>query len=187
MTDGFTGGSLPENNTGGKAEYEKNESFFENASKKDDQNALTLIREDLGRQLGLASDRQNTMLQSIGVMVAFASILFLQLLAMEPVFDGYGVFFIISLCSVLFCCIYGVFAILSSSNFALLTGMGVEEAKSSYENDEVCDIEATITNGMDRAYEAVYRNNANLIDRLTYMVALLMVGVFAELAGWCLA
>jgi hypothetical protein len=147
---------------------------------------LSLFRKDLGRQLGLVSDRQNAMLQSIGILVAFASILFLQLLAMDPVFEGYGFFFVASIESVLFCCIIGVLMILQTSRFALSAGMAIEEEVILYNSDEINNLEERITRGLIGAYRTVYKNNTRLMIIIKYMVALLLIGIITMFAGWCL-
>lgn len=152
----------------------------------EDRKALFVVREDLGRQLGLASDRQNATLQSIGILVAFASILFLQLLAMDPVLERGGIFSWLSMGSVLLCSIVGILTILKSSNFALSTGMGAEDVMELYEMKKTDDLEIMIAHGVNRAYRMVYRNNAHLNDRITYMVVLLLLGIFTGFAGWCI-
>jgi hypothetical protein len=150
------------------------------------QNALFVMREDLGRQLGLASDRQNTMLQSIGIIVAFSSILFLQLLAMDPAFDGYGLLFIISIGSVLSCSVFGIHTIMVSSNFALSAGMEADKMVELYDNHEIDNYELKVANGISRALISASQKNASLTERVTYMVAALLLGVFTMFAGWCL-
>jgi len=151
-----------------------------------DRDALSLLREDIGRQLGLASDRQNTLLQSAGILVAFASILLLQLLAMDPDLSGYGMLFTASMGAGLICCIAGILVILRSSGFALSTGMVAREAIDHYNRKETDGFEAKMVMGIGEAYETVYVNNTRLIGTIRYMVVLLLIGVLTMFTGWYL-
>jgi len=147
---------------------------------------LSSVKEDVGRQLGLASDRQNAMLQSIGILLAFASILLLQIIVMNPSFSGYGVLFAVSILCVLFCCVLGV-SILSSSAFSLSFGMDVEKEVGSYSDGKAEDLESDIVNGMSEAWKEVCRYNKFLINIIRCMVLPLLVGILTMLAGWWLA
>jgi len=123
----------------------------------EDKGALSLLREDIGRQLGLASDRQNTLLQSIGVLIAFASIVFLQLMTMNPVSDWGGVLSVASMGFIALCCAYGIFTILLSSGFTLSAGMRVEEERDIYDSADVKCLEVKIVAGISKAYDTVYQ------------------------------
>ena len=148
--------------------------------------ALSVIKEDIGRQLGLASDRQNAMLQSIGILLAFASILLLQIIVMNPSFSGYGLLFAVSIICVLFCCVLGV-SVLSSSAFSLSFGMDVEKEVGLYTDGKIEDPEIEIMNGISDAWKEVRRYNAFLINVIRCMVLPLLVGILTMLAGWWLA
>ena len=49
--------------------------------------AIRTIEEDFGRQLELASDRQNTMVQSVGIILAFASISLIEVIRVFSTLD----------------------------------------------------------------------------------------------------
>ena len=152
----------------------------------ENERALSAIKEDIGRQLGLASDRQNAMLQSIGILLAFASILLLQIIVMNPSFSGYGLLFAVSIICVLFCCVLGV-SVLSSSAFSLSFGMDVEKEVGLYTDGKIEDPEIEIMNGISDAWKEVRRYNAFLINVIRCMVLPLLVGILTMLAGWWLA
>lgn len=154
-------------------------------SEDEDKDTLLLIKEDIGRQLGLASERQNAMLQSIGILLAFASILFLQIIIMNPSFSGYGLFFVVSIICVLFCCVLGV-SVLSSSAFSLSSGMDIEEEINLYRKGELDDLGSKIVNGMHESQKEVCRYNVFLINVIRCMVVPLLIGILTMLAGWCL-
>jgi len=177
----------PVTDSGDQVELVNNYSELSNCIEADVQNALSLLRKDIGRQLGLASDRYNTLLQSIGILVAFASILFLQLLAIDPVFAGYGILFASSMLSVFFCCIVGILSILRSSRFALSAGIAVDKETDLFKKGEIEDFEMKIAIGLDKAYETTYENNTRLTEIIRYMVVLLLLGIIAMFAGWWLA
>jgi hypothetical protein len=176
----------PESDPDACAAYGDSLPSLKNDLKTADQNVFSLIRGDIERQLGLASDRQNSMLQSIGILVAFASILFLQLLTMDPAFDGFGAFFATSIFSVLLCCLLGIFTILESRKFALSAGMNIMDEISRYNDDNAEHLETEIANGMIRAYEAAYHDNANLVLKIILIGALLLIGIITMSLGWCL-
>jgi len=150
-------------------------------------NALVVIREDLSRQLGLMSDSHNTMLQSVGILVAFASILFLQLIAMGPALDGNGgILFMVSMGSFLLCGIYGVVTISESRGFVLSAGLSIEEEKDLYETQRTNSLEERITERILCSCETAYQSNTRLADRMTHVAMLLMVGILTLFIRWCI-
>jgi len=153
----------------------------------EDRNALSIFREDAGRQLSLMSDRHNTMLQSVGILVAFASILFLQLITIGPALDGSGgILFMVSMGSILLCGIYGTVTISGSRGFVPSAGLSIEEEKALCETQRTNSLEERITERILGSCEIAYRSNTRLADRMTHMAMLLMVGTITLFIGWCI-
>jgi hypothetical protein len=188
MTEMYTGECLFEGSAGRPAWRENKWPEKRKISRKsdDDLSALKLVRRDLERQLGLASDRQNTLLQSVGILVAFSSILFLQSLTMNPAFNGSGVLFFVSMICAFLCCLLGVVTVLTHRLFISSTGINIKEGVQLYNNKKTTSLEEKIMEGVDRAYSVTFRNNARFIEILTYMVFLLVIAMVTMLAGWCL-
>ncbi|MCL1979313.1 MAG: hypothetical protein FWG60_04060 [Methanomassiliicoccaceae archaeon] len=151
-----------------------------------DKKTLSVIREDLGRQLGLASERRNAMVQTVGIMAAFASVLFLQVLATGPALEGFGILFIVSMGSFLFCCIWGAVTFLNSRDHVLSAGVSLENGLGISFDGDSYDLEAKIAVGMCNACRNVNLINTMLSEKIAYMVMLLTVGVIASFAGWCI-
>ena len=152
-----------------------------------DRNALEALREDVSRQLGLMLDRHNSMLQSIGIIAALASVLFLQLIAVGPaLYEKGGVLFMVSMGSILLCGIYGVVTISGSRAFALSAGLSIEEERDLYDILSTSSLEERITEGIFSSCEIASRSNTRLADRITHMTMLLLVGVLMIFIEWCI-
>jgi len=68
--------------------------------------SLHVLREDFGRQLELISNKQNTMIQTIGIVLAFASILLIEAIHLckdSPVYSSAA-----ALMAFILCCTVGV-------------------------------------------------------------------------------
>ena len=151
-----------------------------------DEKALKVIKEDIGRQLGLASDRRNTIVQSIGIMMAFASVLFAQIITVGT-FEGIsGSFFSFSLLCLFFCSIMGIFTILKSTVFVTWSGMKIDEEAILYNKGDTKTLEVDVVNGMSEALEETIDENEDLISIIQSMAILLMVGMIAVFAEWML-
>ncbi|MCL1810824.1 MAG: hypothetical protein FWG41_01175 [Methanomassiliicoccaceae archaeon] len=167
----------------GGVEKETND-LAENSAEKWKRISLSIIKEDIGRQLGLASDRQNSILQSIGILVAFASVLFVQIIVMNPSFDGSGWIFVFSLACLLFCSGLGVVVLIMSKAFTIIMGNDNRGAATLLKTEEINNLEIDIVNGMIISLKATKYNNSNLVAYLRSMGILLVAGLVALLIAW---
>ena len=145
-------------------------------------NAVSLLREDYSGQLQLASDRQNAILQSIGILVAFASVIFVQkLLSSGPVEND--IYLYISDPTFL-CCIVGIGTIMMSWKFAFPTGMNVRRSAERFNKGDFKDFELTIVNELYNANLKANDRNRWLNILLILVAALLILGIIKLVAEW---
>lgn len=149
-----------------------------------DRDSLLLVKEDIGRQLHLASDRQNAMLQSIGIIVAFASILIAQIITRNPSFDGLGALLLVSLVSLLSCSGLGIYSIVTSDAFTIFLGMDDDVEVNLLNKRETNKLEVDIVNNMKEALDDTLYNNQDLLAALQYLGVLLILGLITLLFGW---
>ena len=149
-----------------------------------DEKALKVIKEDIGRQLGLVSDRRNTMVQSIGIIMAFASVLFAQIITVGT-FEGIsGIYFTSSLLCLFSCGAMGIFTILKSTVFVTWSGMKIDEEAILYNKGDTKNLEVDIVNGMNEALEETSNENEDLIFIIRLMATLLMIGMAIVFVEW---
>lgn len=144
--------------------------------------ALHAIKEDFGRQLGLASDRQNSMIQSIGIILAFASILLIEVIRTAQL-NTEGIPGLMALVSFLSCCSIGVATIWNWRNWEMYTGFDQDEVVDSFNDWRFIDVHGLLLNGVTRSYDAVINNNYILKERITGMVIALFAGIVLMLIG----
>jgi len=167
-------------------------SFDQDSSEEDDEydyydereHALFVLREDVSRQLKLTSDRQNMILQLIGILVAFASIIFVQQLIMDTDVHGWRMYaFAISLLLIFFCCTLGIYTIMMSDVFAISTGRKIERSVDRYNEGDIEGFEAYIVSGMYYAFVETHNKNEQLTKRLKQMSLMLMLGIVMLING----
>jgi len=95
--------------------------------------AFQALREDLGRQLELVSDRQNTMVQSIGIILAFASILLMEVIHSTYTNAG-SIFVTASILALFACCITGIATIWEWKSWRLYTGYSSNDLSEAFNN-----------------------------------------------------
>ena len=144
--------------------------------------AIRAINDDFGRQLDLASDRQNTMVQSVGIIMAFASILLIEvvrLLYLEP--DSANN--IIALIVFLLCCAVGVATIWQWKNWELYSGFNFNDILFSFNEKRFADMHLFLLKGMIDSHKILRHNNYIVKERISLMMIFLSVGIALMLVG----
>ena len=152
-----------------------------------DMDKVSLMRGEFGRQLGLMSDRQNAMLVSIGILVAFASILFAQqILLLDIDFSEWKkwIFNIVSMILLLICCLLGILVIYKSSDYLVFTGMNIGAATKKFSEEPAEKIEIDMLDGLHKAYYYTSSDNYYLSKVIKAMVLLLLLGIVMLILGW---
>ena len=154
-----------------------------------DNSVLSDMRKDLHLKLTIASGRQNIMKQEIGIIMAFASILLIQLVYIlldidtDAVLTAPAICFIISALSVFACCIIGLVTILRWSFFTLEIGMSINKMTELYNESEISKLETDMLNGLIDSIYKTYANNSALRVVIIGIVILLIIGVIFLVTG----
>jgi hypothetical protein len=146
--------------------------------------ALQIIKEDVGRQLGLASDRQNLILQSVGILLAFASVLFVPMAIVNTDIIFENSYFTAAMILVFLCCLVGVCTLILSGAFTLSSGLSVKNEIYRYNTGDTKDLEIDIVNSMNEAREDITHSNGFLTKIIRWMAFLLFIGILLMLIGW---
>jgi hypothetical protein len=150
-----------------------------------DSNALAAIhalREDFGRRLELVSNRQNTMFQSIGILLAFASILMTQAISMIFL-NPDNVCGTVALATFLLCCAAGIVTIWEWRNWKLFTGLNSDELADLFNRRRFIHLQKQLLSGVIESNDRVAYNNLIIKNRIYYMVVSLSAGVALMLIG----
>ena len=144
------------------------------------------VREDFGRQLELASDRQNAMVQSVGIILAFASILLIEsirLLYPEP----NKIYNIIALASFLMCCATGIATIWRWKNWELYSGLDFNKVINFFNMEKIFAMHFLLLKGVIDSHDMMRNNNFFIKKRISIMaiflsggIALMLMGLVAE-------
>ncbi|MCL2148503.1 MAG: hypothetical protein FWH47_04095 [Methanomassiliicoccaceae archaeon] len=140
------------------------------------------IREDFSRQLEVTSSRQNAMVQSVGIMLAFASMLFIE--TIRSVYSNSGdAAGVASLASFLFCCVVGVMTIWQWRNWELYSGYDYDKMAESFNKGEFVGVQLLLLRGVIKSRKAASGNNFVLRERIKYMALCLFTGIAFMLVG----
>ncbi len=143
--------------------------------------AVAVIREDLGRQLDLASNRQNTMIQIIGIIMAFASLLLIE--CVHYCTDPTDFVFMAALVAFLICCMVGTLSLWQWKNWELLTGSDIDSTIQSFNDGDFFEVQSKIIKGIAGSYDQTSIDNYVLKRRISYMVIFLLTGLVLLLIG----
>lgn len=137
--------------------------------------AIHAISEDFRHQLMLLSDRQNSMVQSIGVILAFASILLIETVSLAHSRSDNGII-LVALGFFFLCCLGCIWAILDWRNWEVYSGADQEAVLDRLENKDVFGIPEMLLQGVVRSYGVITVNNYILRTRIRNMAMLLVTG-----------
>ena len=144
--------------------------------------AVRELREDFGRRLELASNRQDAMMQSIGVILAFASILLVEAVRSLHLGEGAGTG-TVSLLSFLICSIIGVATIWQWRNWELYAGLEYGRVSDSFSDRRFVELRRLLLESVVRSHGVATRNNYIIRGRIKYMVMCFLIGIASMLAG----
>ncbi|MCL2317769.1 MAG: hypothetical protein FWC44_01740 [Methanomassiliicoccaceae archaeon] len=149
--------------------------------------AILTIKGDFDRQLELVSDRQNTMIQSLGIILAFASVLLVSTMRMVQLrFDSIPE--MISIAALFTCCLIGITTIREWKNWKLFTGSNLNEVITVFNEENYTKLYHLLLEGVVRSYDAMTDNNYILKRRITSVVLTLLIGtaftVFGMVIEW---
>ena len=144
--------------------------------------AILTIKEDFDRQLELVLDRQNTMIQSIGIVLAFASVLLVSTmrlvqLRLESFPD------MISISALFICCLIGIATIREWKNWELNTGLNIYKVKDAFNEEKYHVLYQLLLEGVAGSYESMSGKNFILKKRISVMVLSLLMGTVFALTG----
>jgi hypothetical protein len=171
MTDGY---ELPEDNADGTTQKEENDHD-------EREYALSLLKEDHSRQLQLASDRQNTLLQSIGILVAFASVIFVQKALDTSIPSENGIEVLAD--PIFLCCIVGIGTIMMSWKFGFHMGMNVRRSAERYNEGLYGSLTFDIVLSLYHANLRANGRNRWLNIILILAALLFLIGIIKIIAG----
>jgi len=144
--------------------------------------ALRTIKEDLDRQLELVSDRQNTMIQSIGIILAFASVLLVSTMRLVQMrLDNIPE--MISITALFTCCVIGIATIREWKNWKLYTGSNLYKVINAFNEEKYTILYHMLLEGVAKSFDAMSDNNYILKRRITYVVLSLLVGTAFTVIG----
>ena len=144
--------------------------------------AIHSIKEDLGRQLELASDRQNAMVQSVGIILAFASILLVETVR-SLYLDNGDALGVISLASFLLCSVVGIVTIWQWRGWDLYAGFEYGKIADLFDDRKFVDLERLLLRGVAMSHSVAIGNNYVIRGRIKYMVMSFFIGVASMLIG----
>lgn len=144
--------------------------------------ALQTLKEDFGRQLELVSDRQNAMVQSTGIILAFASVLLIETIRIVQT-HPYGMLDIISAFSLFVCCLVGIATIWEWKNWNLYTGFDSNDIIEAFNDWRFVRLYSLLLTGVLESYAVMSGNNYILRKRITYMVLSLLAGTVFTVVG----
>jgi hypothetical protein len=116
--------------------------------------AILTLKDDFGRQLELVSDRQNTMVQSIGIILAFASVLLMEIvqiihLSLDSI-PG-----IISVVALLTSCLIGIATIWEWKSWSLRTGFNLYNVTEVFNDGNFVKLYSLLLEGVVRSFESM--------------------------------
>ena len=144
--------------------------------------ALLAMKDDFGRQLELASERQNAMVQSIGIILAFASILMgeaVRLMHTNP----WNVYDAVSMAAMLACCMTGIATIWEWKSWRLYTGSDTDSVIDAFNSWRFIDLHHLLVGGVLKSHDAMAHNNYILRRRISLMVLFLLAGTVSTVTG----
>jgi len=144
--------------------------------------ALLAMKDDFGRRLELASDRQNAMVQSIGIILAFASILLGE--TVRLIHTGqWGACEAVSVTAMLSCCMTGIATIWEWKSWKLYTGFYSDDVVRAFRGWRFVDLHYMLVGGVLISHDAMTRNNYILRRRISWMVLFLISGTLSTVTG----
>jgi len=138
--------------------------------------AIHSIRDDVGRQLVLTSDKNNALIQMIGVILAFASILLVQTIQHIDS-DMRGMLSAGALFLFLICCLIGVVTMLEWKNWDLFIGSENNKAIDAFNVRRFVDMHISLLDGMRTSYSKMSDKLYILKGRIRYMTLFLFLGL----------
>jgi len=149
--------------------------------------AIHAIKDDFGRQLELASDKHNAMIQSMGIILAFASILLIETIQFVNMQMG-GLLSIAALCAFFVCCFIGIITILTWNSWDLYTGFESDKIVDTFNDRNFVNVHYMLLKGIIGSRDAMSENIYILKHRIRYMAASLFIGIvfmaFSMVVKW---
>jgi hypothetical protein len=138
--------------------------------------ALGAVIGDFGRRLSLLSDRQNSMMQSAGMLLAFASILLIE--TVRLIFEGAGdALAIAALLCFLSSCAICVWTIWGWKNWELNMGADPDDILDIFNEWKWIDLQHSLLYGAVMSSRIMADKNYILRRMIAYMIAPLLAGV----------
>jgi len=141
-----------------------------------------VLKEDFGRQLELLSGRQNTMVQSIGIILAFASVLLIESIRMIST-NSDNLFDLISMASLFACCLTCIATIWEWKSWSLYIGLESDKVVDAFNDWNYVSLYEMLLAGVLQSHKATKRNNYILKKRISYVVMLLLTGTVFAVIG----
>jgi len=144
--------------------------------------AIHDIREDLGRQLGIATNKHSSHITVIGILIAFSSVLLIAVLP-ESRYAWSDLSEILASVAFLLCCLFGFFAILRWKKEDHATGGHISRAIEHFNERNMFSVQTELLDGLDASYSTVMDSNDKLGKWILYMVSFIIAGLVVTVAG----
>ncbi|MCL2607473.1 MAG: hypothetical protein FWD92_02800 [Methanomassiliicoccaceae archaeon] len=162
---------------------EDEEAEEQNQFNDDARNAIYDIREGLGRQLELASNKQNSMVTIIGILLAFASLMFISTYPNEGVLNGLlsGA----SISAIFFgaCCAAGIITILLWRDQGRSSERYISQAIDYFNKEMLFEVQTELFYGLKYSYNTTREKNIFLGKVIKLMVLIITIGIIVTIFG----
>jgi hypothetical protein len=143
--------------------------------------AMHDIREDFARHLNLASGRQNAMITIVGILVAFASLLFIDIYPKGGFHDLNG-FESASAVAMLICCAVGIITLLFWKGDKVLHG-NINDAIGKFNEEEWYEVQRELMVGLNHSYVETHVENWFLSKIIKVMAFIILLGLIMMIMG----
>ena len=152
---------------------------------REDMDTVRYLSEHLEARLGFNSGQQNMMVQSIGILMAFASIVLVEVLRSSTFsLELSNIIPFMSVLMLTVCCACGVYMISLWREWAATGDEELSEAVKALNNREWIKVQANIWRGLERSNEHVRYNIYTLKRSLVIMAITLGSGLGLMIIEW---
>jgi len=144
--------------------------------------AIHDIREDLGRHLNLSSDRQNAMIMIVGILLAFASLLFINIYPEGGILHDLMSFESMSTIAMAVCCFVGVITLLFWRGDKHLEG-NIDSAIERFNEEKWFEVQKELLLGLSKSQHKTHEENSRLSKTIKLMVFIISFGLVLMMIG----
>ena len=141
---------------------------------------------DLSKIVELKSAKHNSLIQTIGIVVAFASVILVNAMVVDPKeLDGFSsiLYTAVPVLCLIACCVIGAIAIIIWCNHEPVDPEKVSRYLSDFRNDRS---EETSKNVEEAVWGVISLNRkvSFLVSSIRIMIILLLIGLVTRVVGW---